>query len=98
MSAKTLVRYLDLYLRLAAEVLHPVRAVASTREHVQGACLRHEGEPDLDLVRQACHAARGGQVAKILFGEFAQINHRLQATGIRDAGDTARVGASITAS
>src|SRR3712207_2740647 len=54
--------------RCAAEVLHPVRAVA-VREHVEGIAV--EGEPDLDLVRTACHPARR-QVAILLVHERAQ--------------------------
>src|SRR5215211_4989890 len=46
-TADTLPCYADLHLRVTAEVLHPVRAITASREHVEGLCFWHEGEPDL---------------------------------------------------
>src|SRR5215207_304660 len=77
-SAVMLPRYADLHIRIAAEVLHPIRTVASSREHVEGASLRHEGEPDLDLVRHSRCPPRRRQVAEVLARERTQVSHKLQ--------------------
>src|SRR5215211_6980285 len=79
---ETTVCYADRYLRVSAEVLHPIREVASSREHVEGASLRHEGEPDLDLVRRSRHPPRRRQVAEVLSRERTQISHWHQASGL----------------
>src|SRR5215204_1433324 len=68
----------DAYLRVSAEILHPVRAVASAREHVEGMCSRYEGEPDLDLVRPPRYPPRRRQVAEVLARERTQVSHRYQ--------------------
>src|SRR5215203_2586312 len=81
--AEMLPRYADVYLRVAAEVLHPVRAVASSGEHVEGLRSWYQREPDLDLVRFARHAPSRRQVAEVLFGEVAEISHRCQVSGYR---------------
>src|SRR5215217_6647930 len=75
---ETFVCNTDPYLRVSAEVLHPIRAVASSREHVEGTSLRHEGEPDLDLVRPPRYPTRRGQVAEVLFCKATKITHRHQ--------------------
>src|SRR5215217_4797729 len=80
---ETTVCYTDRYLRVSAEVLHPVRAVASSREHVEGASLRHEGEPDLDLVWPSRYPTRRRQVAEVLARERAQVGHRHQVSSLR---------------
>src|SRR5215207_6515848 len=77
-TAIMLPRYADLHIRIAAEVLHPVRAVASSREHVEGASLGYEGEPDLDLVRPSRQPPCRRQVAEVLFCEVTKITHRHQ--------------------
>ena len=75
-SAELLPRDADRYLGVAPQVLHPVRAVAAPGEHVEGLGLRHEGEPDLDLVRPARHAARRRQVTEVLVRERPEVRHR----------------------
>src|SRR5215204_3193574 len=88
LPTKTLPSYANL--RVTVEVLHPVRAVASSREHIECTRLRHEGEPDLDLMRCARYPPCRRQVAKVLVRQGTEINHhRLQVTGIRRASDTA---------
>src|SRR5829696_9048564 len=77
-TAKMLPRYADLHIRIAAEVLHPVRAVTSSREHVEGMCSGYEGEPDLDLVRPPRYPPRRRQVAEVLARERTQVSHRYQ--------------------
>src|SRR5215212_3312530 len=84
-TAVTLPRYADLHIRIAAEVLHPIRAVASSRKHVQGTSLWHEGEPDLDLVRPSRYPPRRRQVAEVLTRERTQVSHRHQVSGSRFA-------------
>src|SRR5215212_812508 len=74
---ETTVCYTDRYLRVPAKVLHPVRAVASSRKHVQGTSFRHEGEPDLDLVRPSRYPPRRRQVAEVLARERTQVRHRV---------------------
>src|SRR5919107_385811 len=58
-------------LRVAAEVLHPVRAVAAAGEHVEGVVLHCE--PDLDLVRPAAHSPDGRKVAEVLVREAPRV-------------------------
>src|SRR5215216_3343084 len=82
---ETTVCYADRYLRVSAEVLHPVRAVASSREHVEGASLQHEGEPDLDLVRPSRYPPGRRQVAEVLARERTQVSHGHQDSGYRFA-------------
>src|ERR687897_53495 len=74
---ETLPRDADRYPRIAAEVLHPVRAVAAPGEHVEGPPLLHEGEPYLDLVRPPRHTPRRRQITEILVREAAEIGGQL---------------------
>src|ERR671910_3877486 len=66
-------------LRVAAEVLHPVRAVAVAGEHVEGVVL--DGEPDLDLVRPAAHPPDGSKVAEVLVREAPRVGRHLTLAG-----------------
>src|SRR5918997_2309787 len=66
-------------LRVAAEVLHPVRAVAVAGEHVEGVVL--DGEPDLDLVRPAAHPPDGSKVAEVLVCEAPGVGRHLALAG-----------------
>src|SRR5215210_2290297 len=78
-TAEVLIRYANRHLGIAADVLDPVRAVAAPGEHVEGTCLRNEGEPDLDLVRAARQTPRRRQITEVLARERTEINHeRLQ--------------------
>src|ERR671921_624040 len=65
--------------RVAAEVLHPVRAVAVAGEHVEGVVL--DGEPDLDLVRPAAHPPDGSKVAEVLVCEAPRVGRHLALAG-----------------
>src|ERR687889_1000313 len=79
--AEMLARYADRHLGISAEVLYPVRALAASREHVEGTRLRHETKPDLDLVRPASHTPRSRQVAEVLVRERIEIDRGHQPTG-----------------
>src|SRR4051812_30646677 len=56
---------------LADQVLHPVGAIATAREHVEGRAL--EPEPDLDLARLSAHPTGRRQVAVALVSERCEV-------------------------
>src|SRR5439155_9092750 len=52
---------------ILADVLHPVRAVAAPREHVDPALVKRE--PDLDAMRPARFSSDRREVSEVSFGE-----------------------------